>query len=179
MAIDDIRNTKIEKIEKLRKAGTDPYPASSKRTNTVSDTIENFDKLAEEKKELVLTGRMMAKREHGGSMFFDLRDASGKFQGFIKQDIIGKNHFAQFSELIDIGDFIQIKGILFKTKKEEKTIEVSEFKLLSKSLLPLPEKWHGLQDVEERLRKRYLDLIMNPEVKQVFEKRSLILDSIR
>lgn len=179
MALEDIRRTKIEKIEKLRKLGVDPYPAVSGRTSTVAETLDNFEKYSEEKKELILAGRIMAKREHGGSMFFDIRDGSGKIQGFIKEDIVGKESFGQFLELIDIGDFIEIKGTLFKTKKEEKTLQVTSYKLLSKAILPLPEKWHGLQDVEERLRKRYLDFIMNPAEKELFVKKNNFWQAVR
>ena len=109
MALEEIRNTKIKKVEELRKAGMDPYPASSGRTNTISEIIENFDKYAQEKNGLVLAGRVMAKREHGGSMFFDLRDASGKFQGFIKEDtyydgkiVLGACDFP----FVDLGDLV-------------------------------------------------------------------------
>lgn len=179
MALDEIRKTKIEKVEKLRKAGIDPYPAFSGRTHRITDALENFDKFAEDKKELTLAGRVMARREHGGLIFFDLRDQDAKIQGFVKEDVIGKDMFSQFSELIDVGDFIEITGILFKTKKEEKTLEVNKFKILSKALLPLPEKWHGLQDTEERLRKRYLDFIFNPESKKVVEKRAVFWNSVR
>lgn len=179
MALNEIRNTKIEKVEKLRKAGIDPYPAVSGRTNTIADTFENFHKYAEEKRDITLAGRIMAKREHGGSMFFDIRDGSGKIQGFIKEDVIGQSSFGQFLELIDIGDFVEIQGALFKTKKEEKTLEVKSFRLLSKALLPLPEKWHGLQDVEERLRKRYLDFLFNPESRQIVEKRAVFWNAVR
>lgn len=179
MSLDEIRKTKIEKVEKLRKAGIDPYPAFSGRTHKITDALENFDKFVEDKKELILAGRVLARREHGGSIFFDLRDQAGKIQGFIKEDIVGKNSFNQFLELIDIGDFLEITGILFKTKKEEKTLEVKDFKILSKALLPLPEKWHGLQDIEERLRKRYLDFIFNPESKQVVEKRAVFWNAVR
>jgi len=179
MALDEIRRTKIEKIEKLKKSGVDPYPASSKRTHEISQVLLNFDSLSQEKKELILAGRMMAKREHGGSIFFDIRDGSGKIQGFIKEDVIGKENFDQFINLVDIGDFIEINGILFKTKKEEKTLEVKGFRILAKALLPLPEKWHGLQDTEERLRKRYLDFIFNPESRQVVEKRAVFWNAVR
>lgn len=179
MALDEIRNTKIEKIEKLKKAGINPYPASSKRTDTTAEALENFDKYAEEKKEVTLAGRLMAKREHGGSMFFDIRDGHGKIQGFIKEDIVGKDNFVKFLELFDIGDIVEITGTLFKTKKEERTLEVKDFNLLTKALLPLPEKWHGLQDTEERLRKRYLDLIMNPTEKDLFIKKNIFWQSVR
>src|SRR3990167_8936786 len=121
----------------------------------------------------------MARRDMGGAIFFDLRDDSGKIQGFIKEDIVGKEIFSNFSDLTDIGDFIEISGTLFKTKKEEKTLEVKDWKLLTKALLPLPEKWEGLQDPEERLRKRYLDLVMNPGERELFVKKSLFWRTMR
>ena len=179
MSLEEIRKTKIEKIEKLRKAGLDPYPAFSARTHKVVDVLENFNKFAQDKKELILAGRIMARREHGGSIFFDLRDEAGKIQGFTKEDVVGKDIFSRFSELVDVGDFIEITGTLFKTKKEEKTLEVMDFKILSKALLPLPEKWHGLQDTEERLRKRYLDLIMNPTERELFVKKASFWQATR
>ena len=180
MALDEIRKTKIEKVEKLRKAGVDPYPASSGRTNKISEILENWDtEILNNAKQFTLVGRVMARREHGGSIFFDLRDGSGKIQGFIKEDVIGKEDFTRFLDLVDTGDFIEITGTLFKTKKEEKTLQVTNYKLLSKALLPLPEKWHGLQDVEERLRKRYLDLIMNPNEKELFVKKNVFWQTVR
>src|SRR3989344_4477373 len=179
MAIDEIRKTKIEKIKKLHKEGVDPYPAVSVRTHSISEALINFDELFGSEKEIVLAGRVMAKREHGGSVFFDINDGSGKIQGLIKEDIAGKDNFQQFGEFLDIGDFVEISGISFKTKKEEKTLEVRKFRILSKALLPLPEKWHGLEDTEERLRKRYLDLIMNPEEKDTFVKKARFWQSTR
>jgi len=178
MALDEIRKTKIEKVKELRKAGIDPYPASSARTHSISEALEKFEDLASSQEDIVLAGRILAKREHGGSMFFDIND-SVRIQGYVKEDVLGKDDFRVFHDLVDIGDFIEIKGHLFKTKKEENTLEVKSFKILSKALLPLPEKWHGLQDVEERFRKRYLDLLMNPEVKDKFIKRSRIVQAVR
>ena len=179
MALDEIRKTKLEKLEKLKKAGIDPYPSVSGRTHTIAQALENFDKFSESKEELTSAGRVMARRDMGGAIFFDLRDDSGKIQGFIKEDIVGKEIFSNFSDLTDIGDFVEISGTLFKTKKEEKTLEVKDFKILTKALLPLPEKWHGLQDTEERLRKRYLDFIFNPESRQIVEKRAIFWNAVR
>src|SRR3989338_9128070 len=178
MALDEIRKTKIEKVKELRKMGIDPYPASSARTHSISEALEKFEDLASSQEDIVLAGRILAKREHGGSMFFDIND-SARIQGYVKEDVLGKDDFRVFHDLVDLGDFIEIKGHLFKTKKEENTLEVKSFKILSKALLPLPEKWHGLQDVEERFRKRYLDLLMNPEVKDKFIKRSRIVQAVR
>ena len=178
MALDEIRSIKIKKVEELRKSGIDPYPAISSRTNYIKEAIENYDEWKEQK-EITLAGGIMARREHGGSVFFDINDGSGKIQCFIKEDVVGSDKFKQFSELIDIGDFIEAKGTLFKTKQEEKTLLTTHYLLLTKALLPLPEKWHGLQDVEERLRKRYLDFIFNPELREVVEKKALFWNAVR
>ena len=179
MALDDIKKVKLEKLDAIRKAGMDPYPAVSHRTMEVAQALEQFDTLAESQAQVSLAGRIMAKRAHGGSVFFDMKDGSGKIQSFIKEDLVGADKFAQFQDLFDIGDFIEVAGTLFKTKKDERTVEVKHFMMLTKALLPLPEKWHGLQDVEERFRKRYLDLLMSDEVKQKFIKRAQIIQGMR
>lgn len=172
MALEEIRKTKIKKVEELRKFGINPYPAVSGRTHSIAELVDKFDEFENSKKEFVLAGRVMAKREHGGSIFFDINDGSAKIQGLIKQDAVGEKEFDKFKEFIDIGDFIEIKGALSKTKTGEKTLITTHYLLLTKALLPLPEKWHGLEDVEERLRKRYLDFIMNSEEKELFVKKS-------
>ncbi len=179
MSLDDIRNSRLKKLKKLQKAGTDPYPARSSRTHTIAQTINDFDDLVAKKVEVILAGRVMAKREHGGSTFLDINDGSAQIQLFFKRDALGNKEYDFFLETVDIGDFIEAGGTLFKTKQEERTLEVHAYKLLAKSLLPLPEKWHGLQDMEERYRKRYLDLIFNPEVKAKLEDRSKIIEHLR
>ncbi|HXK40493.1 MAG TPA: lysine--tRNA ligase [Candidatus Paceibacterota bacterium] len=178
MALDEIRKTKIEKVNKLRKAGIDPYPAVSGRTHSVGDALSKFDELSGSGKEVVLAGRIMAKREMGGAVFFDVND-SAKIQTLIKEDTVGKEKFEQFREFLDIGDFVEITGALFKTKTGEKTLLATRYSLLTKALLPLPEKWHGLQDIEERLRKRYLDFIFNPESREIVEKRAVFWNAVR
>ena len=179
MALDEIKQVKLDKLKALRKAGIDPYPATTKRSMSVADALEDFDKLAESKEQITIAGRIMAQRAHGGSVFFDIRDDGQKLQGFIKEDVVGADAFKQFQELFDIGDIIEATGFLFKTKKEEKTLEVCNFRMLTKALLPLPEKWHGLVDVEERFRRRYLDLLMNEEVRSKFINRAEIIQAIR
>ncbi len=179
MSLDDIRQGRVEKLEKLKKAGIDPYPAKSWRSHEIRQVLDEFENLSADKRSVVVVGRIMAKREHGGSTFLDIRDESGQIQAYFKKDILGDRNYELFSETTDIGDFMEVQGFLFKTKKEEKTVEVEKFRLLTKSLLPLPEKWHGLQDVEERFRKRYLDIIFNPEVKDKIQTRARIITELR
>lgn len=179
MALDDIRQVKLDKLKALKDMGVNPYPATTKRSMSAGEALEKFDELAESKQEITLAGRMMARRGHGGLIFFDLNDGGTKFQGIAKEDTLGAEGFKFFNELVDIGDIIEVTGTLFKTKKEEKTIEATSIAMLTKALLPLPEKWHGLVDVEERFRRRYLDLLMNEEVKQKFVKRFQIIQGLR
>ncbi len=167
--------------------GVDPYPAESKRTHKISEILNNWteESYRSNKPGIILVGRVMARREHGGSIFLDIHDESGKIQIYVKKNIVGDNDFRVFSELIDIGDFIEVGGLLHtnlvETKTGEKSVEVreGEWKVLAKTLMPLPEKWHGLEDVEERLRKRYLDFIMNPDEKELFIKKSRFWQATR
>ncbi|TSC91930.1 MAG: lysyl-tRNA synthetase [Parcubacteria group bacterium Licking1014_17] len=179
MPIDEIRRNKEEKVAKLKKLGIDPFPAVSGRDTEIRDALENFDSLAQDKKEITIAGRIMAKREHGGSLFADINDGSGKLQILLKEDVLGAEKYSLFNDYFDIGDFADFTGILFETKRGEKTLEAKDFKLLTKTLLPLPEKWHGLKDIEERLRKRYLDVIFNPEVREMVEKRAKFWSAFR
>ncbi|MBI2121967.1 MAG: lysine--tRNA ligase [Candidatus Sungbacteria bacterium] len=189
MPLDDIRSERIKKLNILREKGIDPYPASTARTHLISEVLKKFGVFAKSKKKLTVAGRIMAMREHGGSVFLDLRDGSGpirnggsngvnKIQVYFKEDIL-KESYRLFLDTVDIGDFIEASGKLFKTKRGEETIEVLAWRILAKSLLPLPEKWHGLQDAEERFRKRYLDILMNNEVRARFILRSKIVSAVR
>ncbi|XOA43165.1 MAG: lysine--tRNA ligase [Candidatus Nealsonbacteria bacterium] len=175
----EIRKNRIKKIKAIKSAGFLAYPLKTKRTQTIKETLGNFTKFFREKKEIVLAGRIRLLRIHGGATFLHLEDGTGKIQAFFKRDRLGEKGYRFFLNNFDIGDFIEVKGTLFKTKKGEKTIEASDFKMLAKSLLPLPEKWHGLKEIEERYRKRYLDLIFNSEVKKKFKIRSKIIKEIR
>jgi len=177
--IDEIRKERINKIEAIKKAGYLAYPSQTKRTHAVSQALEVFSKLSKKKEEVFLAGRVMARREHGKAIFIDIVDGTGKIQAHLREDKLGEKGFKFFQDNFDLGDIVEIKGILFITKGGEKTIEATDFKMLAKSLRPLPEKWHGLQDVEERLRKRYLDILFNPEVKEMVEKRAVFWNSIR
>ena len=177
--IEKLRKIRLKKLEAIEKAGFLAYPSKAKRTHKIIEAIENFEEISKSKKEIILAGRIRSLRIHGGSTFLHLEDGTGKIQAYFRKDRLGERGYKFFLDNFDIGDFIEIRGILFKTKKGERTIEAANYKMLAKSLLPLPEKWHGLKDVEERFRKRYLDLIFNPEVKRKFELRSRIITEIR
>jgi lysyl-tRNA synthetase class 2 len=179
MALDDYRQERIKKLEQLKKSNIDPYPAKTWRTHSVNEVLEAFDTLSQEQRRVILTGRVMARREHGGATFLNIEDESGTIQLLIKKDTVGEIPYQLFSETIDIGDFLEVYGFLFRTKREERTLEIEKYRVLTKTLLPLPEKWHGIQDVDDRFRKRYLDLMFNADVKDKFKKRTRIIQELR
>lgn len=164
-----------QKLENIRGKGVSPYGRKFQKTANIKELIDDF----QEQKPIQTAGRIMALRSHGKSLFGDLKDASAKIQFYIKGDTIGQEQFELFVNNIDIGDIVGLKGRLFKTRTQEPTIEVSAYSLLAKSLRSLPEKWHGLKDVETRFRQRYLDLLANEEVGKVFRTRSRMISKIR
>jgi len=167
------------KINEALKQGINPYPASTRRLYTIREALDSFENLKQKSKSIILVGRIRTMRLHGGSCFLHIEDGSEKVQIYLKKDELTEKIYNQFKSIYDIGDFIEVEGIFFITKKGERTLQGKKINLLSKSLLPLPEKWHGLSDIEIRYRKRFLDLISNSEVKKIFKKRSLIVQSIR
>ncbi len=177
--IDEIRKAKLRKLNAIISAGFSAYPQDTKRTHNCAEAQKSFNQLSRLKKEIILAGRIMALRQHGGLTFLHIQDGASKIQVALKKDRVGEKNYKFFLDNFEVGDFIEIRGVLFKTQKGEKTLEATDYKLLTKSLLPLPEKWHGLQDVEERYRKRYLDLLFNQEVRNNFELRSKIVKEIR
>ncbi|MFA6281519.1 MAG: OB-fold nucleic acid binding domain-containing protein, partial [Candidatus Omnitrophota bacterium] len=163
-----------EKLDKIKANFGNPFAETAfDKPATIKEILDSF----EENKVVSVAGRLMTKREHGKSSFANLADQTGKIQVYARLDILGKN-YELFKDL-DMGDIVGVKGKLFKTHTGELTILVDELKLLSKIILPLPEKWHGLRDVEVRYRQRYLDLISNPEVMATFQKRSRIILLVR
>ena len=166
-----------EKLRKLVEAGNDPYTITRyDRTHTSQQILENYDEL--ENKEVCIAGRMMARRIMGKASFAHLQDNDGKIQIYVKRDDVGEEAYAAFKQ-DDIGDIFGVMGLVFKTKTGEVSVHASEIILLSKSLKPLPEKFHGLTDTDMRYRQRYVDLIMNPESKDALVKRSKIINAIR
>lgn len=179
MSLREEEAARLEKLDNLRKQGIDPYPARTERTHTIAEVARNWDPLESSKKTVTLVGRLRSKREHGGLLFAHLEDGTGKLQLAFKKDILGKDAFTFFDAHFDVADFIFAHGTLFKTKRGEPTLLVEKYGMLAKALAPLPEKWHGLTDTEIRFRKRYLDLIMNPEVRTRLELRSKIITALR
>lgn len=179
-SIDDIRANRLKKVELLKARNIDPYPVDSNQDYTIAEVLESYEKLKANTKPTTLVGRVLSLRPQGAIVFFTFDDGTGKFQGFIKKtEGMPDGDFDLWAEVVDIGDFVEVKGLFFETQRGEKTLNVSSWRMLSKSLRPLPEKWHGLQDVEERFRKRYLDIIASPEVKQRFILRSKIVSEMR
>lgn len=178
--LEELRHTRIQKLENFRAKNKNPYPAQVRRDYKIKEVFDKFWLWRFVKKEFYLTGRIKTQRIHGQATFFDLEDASGKIQCFLSpSDLTGKKSYDGFIADYDIGDFVEIRGSVFKTKKGEITIRIKEIRMIAKSLRPLPEKWHGLQDIEERYRRRYLDLLVNPEVKEKFLLRSEIVKELR
>jgi len=179
--LDDITRQKLEKIAALRAAGIEPFPYGYHRTYTTRQALDiveqNKANLASQEFKVNVAGRIMAKRGMGKTAFMDLRDGSDKIQLFFRINNLANKY--DLVKDIDIGDIIGAKGKLFLTRSGEPTIEVEDFTLLAKALRPLPEKWHGLSDVEKRYRQRYVDFISNPEIKKIFETRSRTISSIR
>ncbi len=179
MPLEDIRRERAKKLEAYRRCGFDPYPASAARTAPIAEIKKAFSKLKRSKKSVSLVGRLKAWREHGGATFGDLADASGKIQIYLASNGLGKELYQLALDTVDIGDFLEVSGNAFHTQRREPTLRVVSWRLVAKALRPLPEKWHGLKDIEERFRKRYLDLLMNDEVRERFLLRSQILRALR
>lgn len=170
----EFRQQRLVNMQKLVELGYKPFGQAFERSGRVQDVIDRFAEGGKEK----IAGRIVSKRQMGKSIFAHLQDGSAKFQIYVKKDAVGDQAFAAF-EFLDLGDFIGAAGELFTTRTGERSLKVAEWTLLSKALLPLPEKWHGLQDVETRYRHRYLDLVANPEVRELFNKRIEMIREIR
>ena len=183
MSENELIKVRKEKIDSLKSDGVNLYPNDVMVTDTTEALINRFvlaehDALLEIKEVFTIAGRIMALRNFGKASFIIVQDGKGRIQAYVRKDRIGEAAFNIFKRL-DIGDIVSVSGRLFKTKTNELTIEAEGLRLLSKSLRPLPEKWHGLTDTETRYRQRYLDLIVNPKVRDIFKTRSRIIQLIR
>jgi lysyl-tRNA synthetase class 2 len=179
--LSELLKVRREKLEEFKKAGMEPFPYKFETNGTAQHILDKYNKLEgrdESKETVAIAGRVMAKRGHGKASFAVIQDGTGRIQIYGKIDVLGEQKYELYQKL-DMGDIIGVSGKVFKTKTGEVTVRIDDFKLLCKSLHPLPEKWHGLTDKEIRYRERYIDLISNPEVKETFIKRSRIVSYIR
>jgi len=174
--LNEILQNRRNNLAKLREDGVNPFPFRYERTHQASAVAGDFEKL--EGKSVKVAGRIMSIRGHGKTLFGHIQDSSGRIQIYLRKDDLGEEVFKKFS-LYDLGDIVGIEGEVFKTKTGETTIRVAGFEMLAKSMMPLPEKWHGLQDKEIRYRRRYLDLVVNTDVAETFRQRSKIIKSLR
>ena len=179
-SLEEIRNERLEKLARLEERGVNPYPTTSYRDMEIKDALSNFESLAQSQQIVTLAGRILSLRPQGKITFITFDDGSASFQAMMKEESpISPEQYELFSSVSDIGDFFEFTGTIFLSKRGEKSILVHSWRMLTKSLRPLPEKWHGLQDIEERLRRRYLDLISHEEVKERFMMRSRIISFLR
>ncbi len=178
-SLDEIRAGRLAKLQKLKDLGVDPYPAKVERDFPIEFLKKNFSKLSEQASPVSVAGRVMALRGQGAILFAVLFDGTEKIQAIIKKDTLGDDSFSLFSDVVDIGDFISFSGIPTLSKTGEDSVMVETWSMASKSLLPLPEKWHGLVDIDERFRKRYLDFLMNDELRDLMIKKAKFWNATR
>ena len=179
--LNEMMRVRREKMDAFRSIGVAPFGHRFEVTDYAADLKEKYDSLAEDEegKEVYIAGRLMAIRGHGKASFSTLNDRTGNIQVYFKLDVLGEQKYKEEFKRLDIGDIIGIRGVVFKTRRGEITVRVEDFNLLSKALRPLPEKFHGLKDVDTRYRQRYIDLMVNYEVRDTFRKRTRIIQSIR
>ncbi|MCU0680256.1 MAG: OB-fold nucleic acid binding domain-containing protein, partial [Planctomycetes bacterium] len=173
------RSDRLKKLEELRELGINPYPAKAESTHSLAYILANFETLNTEQKNITVLGRLRSLRAHGNLTFTSLQEGKDFIQVVVSKKDVGPDSYKLFTKLIDVGDFVQVTGTCFVTHKGEKSILIKEWKILTKALRPLPDKFHGLTDEEEKLRRRYLDIMLNPEVREMVEKRAKFWQAIR
>lgn len=178
-SLEEIREARLKKVDILKSKGINPYPAKVSRDFTVSEVKSKFAEFESEAKDITVAGRIMAIRGQGAILFVVIFDGTDRIQAIIKKDEIAEDIFTLFMDTVDIGDFISVKGVAVTSQRGEQSIMLKDWTMASKSLLPLPEKWHGLQDVDERYRKRYLDLLMDDELRNLVIMKSKFWDVTR
>lgn len=178
-ALDEIRAERLRKLKLLEEKGINPFPNNTRRTHEIGQVLGGFNVLEGEGTNVVVGGRLRAIRTHGGSSFVDIEDGTGRMQLFLKKDEVGEEAFALFQDAIDTGDFIEATGTPMRTKSGQESLLVSSWRMLAKTLLPIPDEWYGLADEDERFRKRYLDMILNKDVVENAKKRSIFWNAFR
>ena len=178
-ALDEIRAERLRKLALLEEKGIDPFPNTTRRTHEIGQVLGGFLVLEEEGSNLVVAGRTRAIRTHGGSSFIDIEDGTGRMQLFLKKDEIGAEAFDLFIDTVDIGDFVEAAGTPMRTKSGQESLLVSDWRMLAKTLRPIPDEWYGFSDEDERFRRRYLDMLLNKEVLENAKKRSVFWNAVR
>ena len=178
MAIETIRAERLAKIEKLKEAGMEAYPASTRRTHTGEQFLKNHAILLKNSEEIVLAGRVMSIREHGGSFFVDIFDGTVKVQAYFQKENLG-DLFESFTLLVDTGDIVEVGGVAFTTKRDMPSLLGNTWRMLAKSLVPVPDQWFGIKDEDERYRKRYLDILLSKDLADRIRRRSMFWNTIR
>lgn len=173
----DLISERLKKLEEIKLRGLNPYPARTKKALAISEVLEKFSALEKSKKNISAAGRIWSIRDQGGLVFWDLKDEHGQIQVLLKKTIL--KDFNLFKKVIDRGDFVSVSGLLFKTKRGEKSLEAKNIQILAKSVRPLPTEWYGIEDIETRLRQRYVDLLLNPETKDIFRKKAIFWSAFR
>ncbi|MBI2100572.1 MAG: lysine--tRNA ligase [Candidatus Vogelbacteria bacterium] len=178
-SLEELRNERLKKVSQLRDRSIDPYPITVKIDYHLAEIQRHLSKFKTRRTALNLAGRVMGIRAQGQLIFFDLDDGTGRLQALARREAVGEESLAQFESTVDRGDFLAVSGSIFLTKTKEPTILVKSWQLIVKSLRPLPDKWHGLTEIEERFRRRYLDSLFNDEIRSRFRLRSLIIRTLR
>lgn len=179
MMLHDLIQERKKQRNHFIEAGIDPYPARVRRTHTTLDALDSFNALSRSKKKIFIVGRIVGIRFQGGVGFLDIKDGFGVLQVVVKRDLVKKRVFDLYRDNLSIGDFVQCGGVLFRTKRGEKSVEVTMLNLLVKSIRPLPDQWSGLVDMDTRLRQRYLDILMHSEVRELFIKKNVFWQTTR
>lgn len=178
-SIVELKEERLKKLQALQAEGKEAYPSMSRRTHELSEVIRTFSSLSESGTQVIVSGRVLVSRGQGALIFIDLYDGTAKLQAVIKLPESGEGAHAFFTNYVDTGDFIEVTGTLFTTKSGQESVLVTNVFMLSKALLPLPDKYHGIQDEELRMRERYLDILTNPELRELFEKKARFWDVVR
>ena len=176
--LDDVRQARLEKIEQMKQRGIDPYPAECNRTHDAVTFLNEHAALVESAATVSLAGRVMSLREHGGALFTDVYDGTKKVQALLKRDTL-EGEYESFKEFVDLGDFVELSGTAFTTNRGVPSLLVTGWKMLAKSLRPIPDEWYGLKDEDERYRKRYIDMLLSPETADLVRKRSVFWNAVR
>lgn len=185
MELNEQQRVRLDKVDVMRASGIDPYTARSNRTHTTAEAVARYEGLeaglpdGRDGAVVTVVGRVIGYREMGKATFIHLEDGHGRIQLYMRANIVGDDAYARMRRLIDLGDFMQASGILFRTRTGEVSVEVAEWVMLAKAVTPPPEKWHGLTDTEQRYRQRYADLMSNPEVREIFVTRARIITALR